>query len=105
VTAGRLLRAAVPCGSVTGAPKIRAMEIIDEIEPQSRGLSMGAIGYFSFDGSLDLSVAIRTMTLRDGTARFNVGGGIVADSDPGLEYEESLVKARALLRALGVGEN
>jgi para-aminobenzoate synthetase component 1 len=100
VTAGDLLRACFPCGSVTGAPKIRAMEIISEIETVPRGLSMGAIGYFSFDGSLDLNVAIRTMTVRDGVARFNVGGGIVADSDPALEYEESLTKARALLRAL-----
>jgi para-aminobenzoate synthetase component 1 len=102
VTAGELLRAAFPCGSITGAPKIRAMEIISEVETAPRGLSMGAIGYFGFDGSLDLSVAIRTMTVRDGVARFNVGGGIVADSDPALEYEESLVKARALFRALGV---
>jgi para-aminobenzoate synthetase component 1 len=101
VTAGELLRACFPCGSITGAPKIRAMEIIDEVETAPRGLSMGAIGYFGFDGSLDLSVAIRTMTVRDRVARFNVGGGIVADSDPALEYEESLVKARALLRALG----
>ena len=61
---------------------------------------MGALGYFSFDGRLDLNVAIRTMTVRDGAARFNVGGGIVADSDAALEYEESLVKARALLHAL-----
>ena len=102
VTAGSLLRASFPCGSITGAPKIRAMEILDEIETIPRGLSMGAIGYFSFDGALDLSVAIRTMTVRAGVARFNVGGGIVADSDPAQEYEESLVKARALLRALGV---
>jgi para-aminobenzoate synthetase component 1 len=102
VTAGDLLRAAFPCGSITGAPKIRAMEIIDETETVPRGLSMGAIGYFSFDGSLDLSVAIRTMVVRDSVARFNVGGGIVADSCPSLEYEESLIKARALLGALGV---
>ncbi|HEX8776233.1 MAG TPA: aminodeoxychorismate synthase component I [Pyrinomonadaceae bacterium] len=95
-----LLRAAFPCGSITGAPKLRAMEIIDEVENVPRGLSMGAIGYFSFDGRMDLSVAIRTMTLRAGLARFNVGGGIVADSDPALEYEESLTKALALLRAL-----
>jgi para-aminobenzoate synthetase component 1 len=101
-TAGDILRAAFPCGSITGAPKIRAMEIIDEIEPEPRGLSMGAIGYFSFDGALDLNVAIRTMIIKDNVARFNVGGGIVADSDPALEYEESLTKARALLRALGV---
>ncbi|HVF27725.1 MAG TPA: aminodeoxychorismate synthase component I [Pyrinomonadaceae bacterium] len=100
-TASRIIRAAFPCGSITGAPKIRAMEIIDEIETAPRGLSMGSVGYFSFDGRIDLSVAIRTMTIRDGTARFNVGGGIVADSDPAEEYEESLLKAHALLKALG----
>ena len=102
VTAGELVRACFPCGSITGAPKIRAMEIIEEVEGAPRGLSMGAIGYFAFDGAIDLSVAIRTMTVRERVARFNVGGGIVADSDPALEYEESLIKARALLRALGV---
>ena len=102
VSAGELLRATFPCGSITGAPKLRAMEIIDECERAPRGLSMGSIGYFSFDGRVDLSVAIRTMTLRrDRWARFNVGGGIVAESDPEAEYEESLVKARALLSALG----
>ncbi|MBD0369331.1 MAG: aminodeoxychorismate synthase component I [Pyrinomonadaceae bacterium] len=100
VTAGTLLRASFPCGSITGAPKLRAMEILDEVERSQRGLSMGAIGYFSFDGKADLSVAIRTMTVRGGTARFNVGGGIVADSQPAEEYEESLIKARALLNAL-----
>lgn len=103
VSAGDLLRATFPCGSITGAPKIRAMRIIDELETAPRGVSMGAIGYLSFDGALDLNVAIRTMTIDTGcTARFNVGGGVVAESDPALEYEESLVKARALLRALGV---
>jgi para-aminobenzoate synthetase component 1 len=101
VSAGELLRATFPCGSITGAPKLRAMEIIDEYENVPRGLSMGAIGYFSFDGQIDLSVAIRTMTLSAAVARFNVGGGIVAESDPAAEYEESLTKARALLRALG----
>jgi para-aminobenzoate synthetase component 1 len=101
VRASELLRAAFPCGSITGAPKLRAMEIIDEAETVPRGLSMGAVGYFSFDGRMDLSVAIRTMVLSRGRARFNVGGGIVADSDPAQEYEESLIKARALLRALG----
>ncbi|HEY9401808.1 MAG TPA: aminodeoxychorismate synthase component I [Pyrinomonadaceae bacterium] len=101
VTAGELLRATFPCGSITGAPKLRAMEIIDNCERAPRGLSMGAVGYFSFDGRIDLSVAIRTMTVRAGRARFNVGGGIVAESDPEAEYEESLVKARALLNALG----
>jgi para-aminobenzoate synthetase component 1 len=101
VSAGELLRATFPCGSITGAPKLRAMEIIDEYETARRGLSMGAIGYFSFDGQIDLSVAIRTMTLSAEGARFNVGGGIVAESDPSAEYEESLTKASALLRALG----
>ncbi len=101
VSAGELLRATFPCGSITGAPKLRAMEIIDECERTPRGLSMGAIGYFSFDGRIDLSVAIRTMTLGAGRARFNVGGGIVAESDPAAEYEESLLKARALFSALG----
>jgi para-aminobenzoate synthetase component 1 len=100
VTAGAILRAAFPCGSITGAPKLRAMEILDEVEDLARGLSMGSIGYFSFDGSIDLSVAIRTMTVRAGQARFNVGGGIVADSQPEEEYEESLTKSRALLHAL-----
>ncbi|MDQ1557801.1 MAG: para-aminobenzoate synthetase component, partial [Pyrinomonadaceae bacterium] len=101
VSAGELLRATYPCGSITGAPKLRAMEIIDDCERAPRGLSMGALGYFSFDGRVDLSVAIRTLTLRDRLARFNVGGGIVAESDPEAEYLESLVKARALLGALG----
>ena len=105
VTAGDLLRAAFPCGSITGAPKLRAMEIIDDIERAPRGLSMGALGYFSFDGSLDLNVAIRTMVVREGQARFNTGGGIVAESDPAAEYEESRLKARALLRALGASGN
>jgi para-aminobenzoate synthetase component 1 len=99
---GELLRATFPCGSITGAPKIRAMEIIDEVERTPRGLSMGAIGFFGFDGTADLSVAIRTMTIRSGVATFNVGGGIVADSDPAAEYEESLVKATSLKAALGL---
>lgn len=100
MTAGDLLRATFPCGSITGAPKLRAMEILRDIEPEPRGLSMGSIGYFAFDGTLDLNVAIRTMTIRDCTARFNVGGGIVIDSTPEDEYAESLTKARALLTAL-----
>ena len=95
-----VLRAAFPCGSITGAPKIRAMEIIEEVEGVRRGMSMGAIGYCGFDGRMDWSVAIRTMDVVGGVARFNVGGGVVADSDPGEEYEESMWKARALLEAL-----
>jgi para-aminobenzoate synthetase component 1 len=95
-----LLKAVFPCGSITGAPKVRTMRIIDEIETASRGLSMGAIGYIGFDGTIDMSVAIRTMTVRGGEAVFNVGGGIVIDSVPELEYEETLVKAKALLNAI-----
>lgn len=102
VSAGDLMRACFPCGSITGAPKIRAMEIIDEVETVPRGISMGAIGYFGYDGAIDLNVAIRTMTVRNRVAQFNVGGGIVADSDPNEEYEESLLKAQALFRALRV---
>ena len=102
VTAGELLRAAFPCGSVTGAPKLRAMEILDEIERAPRGVSMGSIGYFGFGGAADLNVAIRTVTFGpEGSARFHVGGGVVADSSPAAEYDETLVKARAVLCALG----
>ncbi len=79
-----LLRAMFPSGSVTGAPKIRAMEIIDELEPVARGVYTGAIGYLGFDGTMELNVAIRTMVIKDGVASFHVGGGIVADSDPAL---------------------
>jgi para-aminobenzoate synthetase component 1 len=104
VTAGDLLRATFPCGSITGAPKLRAMEILDGLERAARGVSMGSIGYFTRDGAADLNVAIRTITFEaDGAAHFRVGGGIVADSSPADEYEETLVKARALLRALGIG--
>jgi para-aminobenzoate synthetase component 1 len=95
-----LLRAAFPCGSITGAPKVRTMQIIDELEPDARGLSMGAIGYIAFNGTIDMNVAIRTMVVRDGNAIFNVGGGIVADSIPEAEYEETLVKAKALMSAI-----
>jgi para-aminobenzoate synthetase component I len=102
-----IIRSLFPCGSITGAPKIRTMQIIDELEPSKRGLSMGAIGVYIPEGFgvrpvLDLSVAIRTMVVREGRATFNVGGGIVIDSDPEAEYEESLIKARALLNSLGI---
>ena len=103
-----ILRALFPCGSITGAPKLRTMEIIDRLESAPRGLSMGAIGCrippsLSSGGEIfEASVAIRTMVIRDGAAVFNVGGGIVIDSDPASEYAESMLKARALLEALGV---
>jgi para-aminobenzoate synthetase component 1 len=95
-----LLTATFPGGSISGAPKIRAMEIIDELEPTARSLYTGAIGRFGFDGSVDLSIAIRTIIAREGVAHFQAGGGIVADSVPALEYEETLHKASALRRAL-----
>ena len=91
--------AAFPCGSISGAPKIRAMQIINELEPEPRGAAMGAIGYFGFDGSMEWNVAIRTATLAGGRAYFNVGGGIVADSQPQSEYDEMRLKARALWTA------
>jgi para-aminobenzoate synthetase component I len=97
-----LLRATFPGGSITGAPKIRAMEIIDELEPHRRGPYCGAIGYLAADGTVELNVAIRTMIVRDGLVHVPVGGGIVADSDPLAEYEETIVKARAMFDALGV---
>ena len=95
-----LLLATFPGGSITGAPKIRAMEIIDELEPTARSLYTGAIGYVGFDGSMDLNIAIRTILVKDGTAYFQSGGGIVADSDPAMEYQETLHKARALSETL-----
>ncbi len=97
-----LLAATFPGGSVTGAPKIRAMQIIDELERTPRGPYCGAIGHLAPDGGLELSLAIRTMIIADGVAHVHVGGGIVADSDPIEEYEETLVKARAMFEALGV---
>ena len=95
-----LLRAAFPGGSVTGAPKIRAMEIIAELERAPRGVYCGAIGYVSVTGAMDLNIPIRTVVLQDGVASFHAGAGIVWDSDPAAEYEETLAKARALIDAL-----
>ncbi len=95
-----LLRAAFPGGSITGAPKLRAMEIIAELEPSQRSIYCGSIGYFSLTGDLDTSIAIRTAIVRDGRVYFSAGGGIVADSDPEQEYRETIDKARALIDAL-----
>jgi anthranilate/para-aminobenzoate synthase component I len=103
VTFADLLRATFPGGSVTGAPKIRAMQIIEELEPVRRGPYCGAIGHLASDGSMRFNVAIRTMIVKDGLVHVPVGGGIVADSDPAAEYEETLVKARAMFDALDVG--
>jgi para-aminobenzoate synthetase component I len=106
-----ILRAVFPCGSITGAPKIRTMQIIRDLEPSPRGLSMGAIGIrlptrwglekIGIETEVDVSVAIRTMVVREGVATFNVGGGVVIDSDPEKEFDESLLKAKALLAAIG----
>ncbi len=101
VDAAALLRATFPGGSITGAPKIRSMEIIEDLEPTRRGAYTGSVGYLGYDGRLDLNIAIRTVTVADQKAYVQAGGGIVADSDPEDEYEETLTKARALLKALG----
>lgn len=96
-----VLRACFPAGTVSGAPKIRAMEIIDELEPVRRGPYGGAVGYFSYGGQeMDTAIAIRTLVARDGVAYVQAGAGVVADSTPALEYAETLAKARALLRVL-----
>jgi len=97
-----LLRAAFPGGSITGAPKLRAMEIIAELEPSQRGVYCGSIGYWSLSGELDTSIAIRTATVRNGRVYFSAGGGIVADSVPEQEYRETLDKARGLIDALAI---
>ena len=104
VTAVDAVRACFPGGSITGAPKIRAMEIIDELEPGARGVYTGAIGWLGFDGDADLNIAIRTLVHRDGRVWFHAGGGIVADSVPALEYEETLHKARGMMQALKCAE-
>lgn len=96
-----LLRACFPGGSVTGAPKVRAMEIIDELEPVARGVYCGAIGYVAFNGAMDTNIPIRTIVTAREVAYFSAGGGIVADSDPSAEYAETLHKARGALLALG----
>jgi len=99
---GDILRAMFPGGSVTGAPKIRAMEIIEELEPVHRGPYCGAIGFIAPDGSMEFNIAIRTMIVKDGLVHIPVGGAIVADSNPEEEYEETLVKARAMFDALSI---
>ena len=99
-----LIRASFPGGSITGAPKIRAMEILEGIEPTRRGVYTGAVGAFGLDGNCDLNIAIRTLVLKDGVASFQAGGGIVSDSDPEAEYQETLDKARALFDALEITE-
>jgi para-aminobenzoate synthetase component 1 len=95
-----LIRATFPGGSITGCPKIRSMEIIDELEPVRRHIYTGAIGYLGFRGTMDLSIAIRTATVADGRLLFSVGGGVVYDSKATDEFEETLHKGRTLIGAL-----
>jgi anthranilate synthase component 1 len=99
-----LFRAAFPAGTVSGAPKIRAMEIIEELEPARRGFYAGAVGYFSFLGNMDTCITIRSILVKDGKAYVQAGGGVVADSDPEMEYEETLHKARAIFKAIELAE-
>ncbi len=104
MTAVEGLRAGLPAGTVSGAPKVRAMEVIDEIEPHKRGPYGGAVGYIDFTGNMDTCIALRTLVIHDGMIYVQAGAGIVADSVPKLEYEETLNKAKAMLKAIYVAE-
>jgi anthranilate synthase component 1 len=98
-----VLRATLPAGTLSGAPKVRAMEIIDDLEPTKRGVYGGVVGYLDFSGNLDTAIAIRTMTVApDGTASVQAGAGIVADSDPASENDECAHKAAAILSAVAM---
>lgn len=99
-----VLRAAFPAGTLSGAPKVRAMEIIDELEPVKRGIYGGAVGYLGFNGDLDVAIAIRTAVIKDGVLHVQAGAGIVADSNPDAEWQETQSKARAVLRAAEMAE-
>jgi anthranilate synthase component 1 len=104
VTPFDLLRATFPAGTVSGAPKVRAMQLISELEGHRRGAYAGAVGYLTPDGTLDTCIAIRTVVLQDGVARLQAGAGIVADSDPAAEHRECLAKLAALEAALDLAE-
>jgi len=95
-----LVRATFPAGTLTGAPKIRAMEIIEEVEPARRGVYGGCVGYFGFDGNMDMCITIRTALIKDGIVNIQAGGGVVADSNPETEYQETVNKAKGVLRAV-----
>ena len=96
------LRATFPAGTLSGAPKIRAMEIIDEVEPVKRGVYGGAVGYLGWGGTMDTAIAIRTAVIHDETLHIQAGGGVVADSVPQLEWEETLNKGRAMFKAVAL---
>jgi len=99
-TALDVLRACFPAGTVSGAPKIRAMEIIAELEPVKRGIYSGAVGYLGFDGDMDTAIAIRTAIIKDDMLHVQAGAGVVYDSDPQAEWQESMNKARAIITAV-----
>ena len=98
------LRATFPAGTLSGAPKIRAMEILDELEPEKRGVYGGAVGYLGWGGTMDTAIAIRTAVIVNGTLHIQAGAGIVADSVPASEWEETLNKGRAIFRAVAMAE-
>jgi anthranilate synthase component I len=104
-TAFDALKAGLPAGTVSGAPKVRAMQIIDEVEKQKRGPYAGAVGYIDFTGNMDTCIALRTLVIQGKTAYIQAGGGVVYDSDPGTEYEETISKARGLLKAIEIAES
>lgn len=104
-TAFDALRAGLPAGTVSGAPKVRAMQIIDEVEPQKRGPYGGAVGYIDFTGNMDTCIALRTLVIQGKTAYIQAGGGVVYDSDPASEYEETVNKARGLLKAIEIAQS
>jgi anthranilate synthase component 1 len=100
-----VLRATFPAGTVSGSPKVRAMEIIDELETVKRGMYAGSAGYIGFDGEMDMAITLRTAVIKDGNMYVQAGGGIVADSDPAAEWQETLNKARAVIRAAEIAES
>jgi anthranilate synthase component 1 len=100
-----VLRASFPAGTVSGAPKIRAMEIIEELEPTKRGPYAGSIGYFDFSGNMDMCITIRTIIFKNNKAYIQAGAGIVADSDPEKEYKETVNKAKGMFKAIEMAEN
>ncbi|CAN0591902.1 unnamed protein product [Laminaria digitata] len=100
-----VLRATLPVGTLSGAPKIRAMEIIDELEPVKRGIYGGAVGYLAWAGNMDMAIAIRTAVIKDGKLYIQAGGGVVTDSVPRLEWKESMNKGRAIFRAAAMAES
>ncbi|MFT5100076.1 MAG: anthranilate synthase component 1 [Planctomycetaceae bacterium] len=105
VKAMDVLRATLPVGTLSGAPKVRALEIIDELEPEKRGIFGGAVGYLSWNGNMDTAIAIRTAIVKDDTLYVQAGAGVVADSIPRLEWKETINKARSIMQAAAMAEN